>query len=90
MSERWFLEDAGDDELGFVWNLMLLEDGRLRCVAEYREELAATQGLAAHRWLDTMADGRMSLKVEGLVIASDGRVRPAPRKKAALVAQKKK
>lgn len=72
--ERWFLENGGDDEFGFQWNLMLQENGRLRCVAQYLEEDYAVQGLAAHKWLDSLGSGKMSLAMEGIVIDSNGKI----------------
>lgn len=81
--ERWFLENGGDDEFGFQWNLMLQENGRLRCVAQYLEEDYAVQGLAAHKWLDSLGSGKMSLAMEGIVIDSNtGKVWEAPKRRA--------
>ena len=80
MSEdRWFLEDGGDEEFGFQWNLMLHEGGRLRCVAQYTEELYAVQGLAAHKWLDSFGAGRLSLSMEGIVFDASGNAKKAPK-----------
>ena len=81
MSEdRWFLENGGDQDYGFQWNLMLHEDGRLRCVAQYLEEQYAVQGLAAHKWLDSLGSGMMRLSMDGIILDSNtGKVWKAPK-----------
>ena len=81
MADRWFIEDAGDDDFGYQWNLMLLENGKLRCIAEYHDEAHATNALAAHKWLDAFREGRMSLSMEGIVIdGNTGVIRKARKK----------
>lgn len=82
MADRWFIEDVTEDGFGYEWNLMLLTDGKLRCIANYTEEKYALEGLAGHKWLDAFQDGRMSLSMEGIVIdGTTGAIRKA-RKKA--------
>ena len=82
MTDRWFIEEDGSDDFGYIWNLMLLEDGgRLKCIAEYHDEHHATNALAAHKWLDAFKDGRMSLSMEGIVIdGNTGVIRKARKK----------
>lgn len=80
--DRWFLEESLSDDIGNQWNLMLLENGRLRCIAQYLEEQYAVQGLAAQKWLDSLSSGMMSLAMEGIIIdSSSGKVRKAPRRR---------
>lgn len=78
--ERWFIEESLSDDFGNQWNLMLYEEGRLRCVAQYLEEQYAIQGLAAHKWLDSLGSGMMSLAMEGISInVNTGKVWKRPR-----------
>lgn len=68
---NWFLEESGDEEIGYSWNLMHLENGRLRCVAQYLDEGYAEQGLSAHIWVDSLGSGIMRLAMEGIVFRAD-------------------
>jgi hypothetical protein len=91
MADRWYLESVLDDGFGCEWNLMLLEGGMLRCIANYTEEKYALEGLAGHKWLDAFKDGRMSLSMEGIVIDGvTGAIRKARQKRVPKAALAKK
>lgn len=58
---RWKLQEDGDPENGYTWRLLIDEGQFMRCVAEYRDERWALEGLAAHEWYSNLKDGSMSL-----------------------------
>ncbi len=91
MSERYLIEEDGNPEDGYSWNIML-NDGRLRCIAQCLDEQYAEQIVSALKWVDALGSGMMKLAMDGIAIdANSGRVwkRPANLKQYDIKTEKK-
>lgn len=89
MSDRFLLEEAGDEEYGFSWDIKELRDGKLIHVGTFLDKKNAEEFLASRRWLDTMAEFKMGLVAEGL-LTDGGVVKLAPKPRTRTVPVKPK
>ena len=78
--ERWFIEESGDPDLGFTWNILRLDGNRLVCWAQCFDESHATQIVSALKWQDALGQGRMSLAQDGITFnANTGEIWTPPK-----------
>jgi hypothetical protein len=56
MSE-WFVEEEGDPEYGFTWNLFRVDAGKAKCMAQIRDQEFADEFLEIIKWRDALMLG---------------------------------
>ncbi len=79
---RWKIEESGNGEDGFCWNLFEAEGDSLSMRATLYDHKFAMKMKAAMDWLDTLGSGYMSLALEGIAIDTNtGRVWEPPKTK---------
>ena len=74
---RYAIEEEGDEDLGFSWNVMLIDGDRVKCVAQCMDEKFAQRFISAQKWADSVESGLLSLKMEGISIGPSGKARRA-------------
>ena len=79
---RWKIEESGNGEDGFCWNLFEEESERLTMRATLYDEKFAKKMKAAMDWQDALGSGMMRLAQDGITIdATTGKVWEAPKAK---------
>ena len=56
MSE-WFVEEDGNKDDGFTWNIYRVDAGKAKCIAQIREEGFADEFLEIVKWRDALMLG---------------------------------
>jgi hypothetical protein len=56
MSE-WFIEEEGDQDEGFTWNLFRVDAGKAKCMAQIRDQEFADEFLEIVKWRDALMMG---------------------------------
>lgn len=64
----WLIEESGDEEFGYTWNIMLADGDRAKCVAQCLDEHLAEQIVSALKWVDALGSGMMKLSMDGITI----------------------
>lgn len=76
----WLIEESGNMEDGFSWNLFECEDGRLTMRATLYDEKFALKMKSAMDWLDSLGSGLMRLAQDGIIIDTNtGKVWTPPK-----------
>lgn len=81
---RWLIEETGNGEDGFCWNLFCKDEDRLTMMATLYSESFARDMKSAMDWQDSLGSGLLSLAMDGIVFRADnGKVWTAPKRSRA-------
>lgn len=64
----WFIEETGDEDFGFSWNLFKQDGENIKCMATCHDETFSKQLKSALEWQDALGSGMMKLAQDGIVI----------------------
>ena len=68
MGYRWLVEEDGNEEDGYIWNVMIRDDLKLRCYAQCFSESDAERIRSAMVNLDAWEGCMGTLAMEGIAI----------------------
>ena len=80
---EWLIEETGDEDIGYAWDILLREDGdnRAKSIATCRDEQIAEQIVSGLKTVDGWANGMIRLMIDGVLInAKTGKVFTPPKK----------
>lgn len=80
MADCWFMSEEGDDDMGWVWDIKELVDGKLIHICSVTTEDRCRHILAALRWVDELGEFKMGLKADAFIFPAKGY--PRAKKKA--------
>ena len=80
----WIIEESGDPELGYLWNILESDGTKAICAAQCFDERMAERIVSALKWQDALGSGLVKLAQDGITIDSNtGKVWTPPKGKRA-------